>query len=124
MCEHKSLSTPPHLGACAAHHCQGPVIQGQLPQEERTARIRLVQRHAGSATVSSPRNRNPPSPWPELARAPESAAPLSPSCLSKEQTPSGDLHTETGPNPKLNNRRCANKEEKVKFLPAASGAVD
>ena len=33
MCEHRSLSTPPLLGACAAHHCQGPVTQGQLPQE-------------------------------------------------------------------------------------------
>ena len=37
---------------------------------------------------------------------------------------SGDLHTEEGPNPKLNPRSCVNKEEKGKFLPAASGAVD
>ena len=33
VCKHRSLSTPPLLGACAARHCQGPVIQGQLPQE-------------------------------------------------------------------------------------------
>ena len=33
MCEHRSLSTPPLPGACAARHCQAPVIQGQLPQE-------------------------------------------------------------------------------------------
>ena len=33
MCKHRSLSTPPFLGACAAHHCQGPVMQGQLPRE-------------------------------------------------------------------------------------------
>ena len=45
-------------------------------------------------------------------------------CLSKEQTPSGDLHAEAGPNPKLNPRSCVNKEEKGKFLPAASGAAD
>ena len=31
VCKHRSLSTPPLLGACAARHCQGPVIQGQLP---------------------------------------------------------------------------------------------
>ena len=33
VCEHRSLSTPPLPGAGAAHHGQGPVIQGQLPQE-------------------------------------------------------------------------------------------
>ena len=33
VCEHRSLSTTPLLGACAACHCQGPVIQGQLPRE-------------------------------------------------------------------------------------------
>ena len=33
VCEHSSLSTHPLLRACAARHCQGPVIQGQLPQE-------------------------------------------------------------------------------------------
>ena len=44
--------------------------------------------------------------------------------LKREQTPSGDLHAELGPNPKLNPRSCANKEEKGKLLPAASGAAD
>ena len=33
MCKHRSLYTPPLPGACAARHCQGPVIQGQLPWE-------------------------------------------------------------------------------------------
>ena len=41
-----------------------------------------------------------------------------------EQTPSGDLHAEAGPNPNLKPRSCENKEEKGKFLPAASGAAD
>ena len=36
----------------------------------------------------------------------------------------GDLHAEAGPNPKLNPRSCANKEDKWKSLPAASGAAD
>ena len=37
---------------------------------------------------------------------------------------SGDLHPEAGPNPKLNRRSCANKEEKGKFLPEASEVAD
>ena len=36
----------------------------------------------------------------------------------------GDLHAEAGPNPKVNHRRCVKKEEKGKFLHAASGAAD
>ena len=38
--------------------------------------------------------------------------------------PEGNLHAEVGPKPKLNPGSCANKEEKGKFLPAASGGVD
>ena len=33
VCKHRSLSTPPLPGVCTACHCQGPVIQGQLPRE-------------------------------------------------------------------------------------------
>ena len=33
MWKHRSLSTPPLLEACAAHHCQSPVNQGHLPWE-------------------------------------------------------------------------------------------
>ena len=88
-------------------------------------RLGLLQRHDTSAATASPRLlRTPPSPRPEGARAPEAAAPLTPSCLSEEQTPSGNLHTEAGPNPKLKPRSCVNKEEKGKSLPAASGAAD
>ena len=47
-----------------------------------------------------------------------------PYCLSKEQRPLGDLHTEVRPNTKLNTRSCVNKEEKGKFLTAVSGASD
>ena len=32
-CKHRSLSTPLLLGDCATRHCQGPVIHGQIPQE-------------------------------------------------------------------------------------------
>ena len=55
---------------------------------------------------------------------PKSAAPLTLYCLSEEQMPSGGVYAEAGPNPKLNPRSCANKEEKGKSLPAASGATD
>ena len=71
-----------------------------------------------------PTFRTPPSPRPERARAPEAAASLTPSYLSEEQMPSGNLHAEAGPNLKLNPRSCANKEEKGKSPPAASGAAD
>ena len=43
---------------------------------------------------------------------------------TSQKTPSGDLHAEAGPNPKLNPRSYANKEEKGKSLPTASGAED
>ena len=33
VCKHRSLSTPPLQGARSACHCQGPMIQGQLLQE-------------------------------------------------------------------------------------------
>ena len=36
----------------------------------------------------------------------------------------GDLHVDMGTKPKLNPRSCAEKEEKGKFLHAASEAVD
>ena len=47
-----------------------------------------------------------------------------PQTSQKDQKPEGNLHTEVGPKPKLNPRSCANKEEKGKFLCAASGAAD
>ena len=60
VCKHRSPSTPPLLGACAARHCQGPVIQGQLPRENAW-RLRLLQRHAGLC-----RRRLAPHPYPSL----------------------------------------------------------
>ena len=118
VCKHKSLYTPPLPWACAARHCQGPVIQGQLPREN-------TQCTSGCCNVPQPLPLQarltfhippPPTPRPEWATAPYSAATLTPPCLSEEQMPSGDLHAEVGPNPKLNPRNCANKEEKGNFL--------
>ena len=112
VCKHRSLSTPPLPGAYAARHCQGPVIQGQLPRENTWCASGLCNDTLAAAAAGSPCIHTPPSPRPEWARAPESAAPLTPSCLSKEWMPSGNLHAEAGPNPKLNPRSWVNKEEK------------
>ena len=43
---------------------------------------------------------------------------------TSQRMPSGNLHAEVWPNTKLNPKSCVNKDEKGKFLPAASGAVD
>ena len=61
----------------------------------------------------------PPSPWPEWARAPESATPITPSCLGEEQTPEGDLHAEVGPNAKLNTRNGVKKRRKREISPCS-----
>ena len=47
MCEHRSLSTPPLPVACAARHCQAPVIRGQLPREN-------ARRASGCCNVTTP----------------------------------------------------------------------
>ena len=84
---------------------------GTTSPGERTARLRMVQRHAGLCC-----RRVAPHPYPSLPPACVSQSPLI-SCsfnpiLREEQTPSGDLHAEAGPNPKLNPGSCANKEGK------------
>ena len=124
VCKHRSLSTPPFPGACAACHCQGPVIQGQLPRENTGCASGWCNVMLASAAAVSPCIRTPPCARREWARAPELAATLTPSRLSEEQTLSGNLHTEARSNPKLNPGSCANKEEKGKSLPAASGGAD
>ena len=124
VCKHRSLSTAPLPGGCAARQCQGPMIQGQLPQENTRCTSGCCNVTSASATAGLPRICTPPFPQPEWAREPEPAAPLTPSCLSKEQTSSGNLHAEAGPIPKLNPGSCVNKEEKGKCLSAASGGAD
>ena len=121
------LLLPPPRSLCAStgHY---PHLPSREPVQPTTASVQLPRentRHASgwcnvtlaSAAAGSPCIRTTPSPRPEWARAPESAASLTPSCLSEEQMPSGNLHSEASPNPKLNPGSCANKEEKRKFLP-------
>ena len=87
VCEHRSLSTPPLLGASAARHCQGPVIQEQLPRENALHVSGWCNVMRASDAAGSPRIHTPHSPRPEWARAPESAAPLTPFCLSGNRRP-------------------------------------
>ena len=54
VCKHRSLSTPPFLGACAACHCLGPVIQRQLPQEDSRCTSGCCNVMPASATAGSP----------------------------------------------------------------------
>ena len=65
VCKHRSLSTPPLPGVCAARHCHGPVIQGQLPRENTRHASGWCNVIPASAAAGSPRIRTPPSPWPE-----------------------------------------------------------
>ena len=62
VCKHRSLSTPPLLGACAARHCQGPVIQGQLSRENPQHASGWCNVTLASATTGSPHI-----PYPSLA---------------------------------------------------------
>ena len=72
VCEHRSLSTPPLPGACAARHCQGPGIQGQLP------RGRTHSAPQAAATLC----------WPLLPQArPASSVLLPPPSLSEPEPP-------------------------------------
>ena len=65
VCKHRSIFTPPLLGVCAARHCQGRVIQGQLPWENARCVSGWCNVTPASAAAGSPRIRTPPSPRPE-----------------------------------------------------------
>ena len=54
VCKHRALSTPPLPGACAACHCQGPVIQGQLPRENARCTSSWCNVTSASAATGSP----------------------------------------------------------------------
>ena len=61
LCEstghYRYLPTPPHPpGACAACHCQGPMIQGQLPRENMWSVSAYCNIKPASATAGLPCN--------------------------------------------------------------------
>ena len=61
----KNPSMPPHPGASAARHCQGPMIQGQLPRENTRCVSGWCNVMLASAVTDSPCIHSPPSPRPE-----------------------------------------------------------
>ena len=69
VCEHRSLSTPPLLGACAACHGKAPVIRGQLPREN-------AGHTSGCCNVT---------PLPPPQARPASSVPLPPRGLSEPE---------------------------------------
>ena len=111
----RSLCSPP---------LPGSRDQGTISLGEHTSYFKLLQCHASLCH----RRLNPhsmPLPPPGLSeKEPLISCSFNPILSEGEQTPSGDLHTETGPNPKLNPRSWANTEKKRKSLPVASGAAD
>ena len=120
----------PHLppGACSACHCQGPVIQGQLSRENTWCASGCCNVMPASATAGSPcipiMTTVPLSPPGMSEQSPLISHCFNPVLSGQEQMPEGNLHTDMGPKPKLNPRSCANKEEKGKFLHAATRAAD
>ena len=54
VCKHRSLSTLPRPGACAACHCQGPMMQGQFFWENTWHASGCCNVLLGSATAGSP----------------------------------------------------------------------
>ena len=79
MCEHRSLPTPPLPGAGAARHCQGPVIQGQLPRENALCTSGWCNVMSASAAAGSPcLLRTPPSPTACVSQSPRSTCSFNP----------------------------------------------
>ena len=131
--KHRSLSTPPLLGGCAAHHCQGPVIQGQLPQENTwhasgCCSVTLVSAAAGSPRIPYPAHpsfRIPPSLPPSWV----SQSPLINyyfnAVLSEWRTDAHRWPTHRGEaKPKAETQELCEQGKERKISPRASGTVD
>ena len=85
VCKHRSLSTLPLPGACAAHHCQGPVIQGQLPRENTQRASGCCNVTPASATAGSPRIPYPSLPLVWVSQSPLIRCSFNP-LLSRQRT--------------------------------------
>ena len=71
VCKHRSLSTLALLEACIARRCQGPVIQGQLPQENTRRASGCCNIMPASATAGSPRILYPSLPLAWVSQSPQ-----------------------------------------------------
>ena len=123
VCKHSSFSTPPLPGACAALHGQAPVIQGQLSREN-------ARRASGCCNVTTPLTPQarpassvplPPPAW--VSQSPRSSCSFNPILYGQGTDALRRPTRRGGANPKLSPGSCANKEEKGKSHPAASGAA-
>ena len=85
VCKHRSLSTPTLLGACAAHHCQGPLIQRQLPQKNTRCAAGCCNITLVSATTGSPRVPYPFLPMAWVSQSPRISCYFNP-ILSEQRT--------------------------------------
>ena len=70
VCKHRSLSTPPLPGVRAARHCQGCVIQGQIPQENTQHASSWCNITLASVTVGWPHNLYPSHPPAWVSQSP------------------------------------------------------
>ena len=96
-CKHRSPSTPPLLGACAAHHYLGPVIQGQLPWENTRWPSGCCNIMPASVTTGSPRILYPFLSLGWVSQSPLISCSFNPILSGWEQMPSGDLYAEAEP---------------------------
>ena len=131
------LQLPRSLCASTGH---SPHLPSREPVQPATARVPWSRDNFPGRTHGAPQAaaisrwplplqarpafRNPPFLQPEWARAPESAATLTPSCLGGNRCPQVTYTLRRGQIQSWIPGSCANKEEKGKSLPAASGAAD
>ena len=85
VCKHRSLSTPPLPGAGAARHCQGPVIQGQLPRENTRHASGCCKVTLASAAAGLPRIPYPSLPPAWVSQSPRISCSFNP-ILSEQRT--------------------------------------
>ena len=119
VCKHRSLSTPPLPGGCAAQHCQGPMIQGQLPQENARRASGCCNVTPASAAADSPSIPyfSLPPAW--VSQSLRISCSFYPVLSGWEQTPSGDLHAESGPNSKLNHKELYKQRKEREISPSS-----
>ena len=131
------LLQPPRILCASTGHY--PHIPSWEPVQPATARVPWSRDNFPGRTngvppgccnvsLASASAGSPHIPYPSLSPAWVSHNPLISNSfnllLSGWRTDARGWHAEVGPNPKLNPKSCANKEEKGKFLHAASGTVD
>ena len=120
VCKHRSLSTPPILGACAARHSQGPMTQRQLPWENTGHASGCCNIMLASATASSPHILYPSLPhqaW--VSQSPLINCYFNPVLSGWEQMPSSDLHTRGGSKSKAEHQELCEQRREREISPSS-----